>query len=538
MEKARIDRATLLFSGMYMAFCILGINHTMRQKGMALSVPYYVMIGLVGWFTIYAFLLTMVKLLQHSKKVHHCCVLSPQKYIVLAFVIIWVSCFVIYLNMYPGTLSCDTPGQLREAVTLQDFENYNPLINTLVLTFFVQIGMQIQSVNLGVAFYTLFQFTLYALAAAYTLGVLIRVKDSIYVRVAGLIFFLFPINLIYATGMWKDTFFAVILLFNMAFILSMIENGKELDRKQKITLFISTLLSSLARNSGWSAIVVEALVLLFYAKKDMKDMNNKKKLYRTIARTQLIGVLAALCIIRFGYSAFQVESMASSTGISVPMQQLARVVADNEATDVEKNMINRLGRYENIVESIPEEYSPSLVDPVRGLFAPEKVNTKEFWTTYLEIGMNHPKEYFLAFIDHTINYWWPASSSWLTDNRIFDNEFGVERTSKLFPEKDIAMGLYRIARYIKPLKLLSNSGFTLWMILLCMYLCQKSHNKIGQVLCIPYLVIYIGLIIFSYASLFRYTYAAVLGMPLLWGYLQLGQHDENENNQVEKCKEA
>lgn len=318
----------------------------------------------------------------------------------------------------------------------------------------------------------------------------------------------------------------------------MIENGKELDRKQKITLFISTLLSSLARNSGWSAIVVEALVLLFYAKKDMKDMNNKKKLYRTIARTQLIGVLAALCIIRFGYSAFQVESMASSTGISVPMQQLARVVADNEATDVEKNMINRLGRYENIVESIPEEYSPSLVDPVRGLFAPEKVNTKEFWTTYLEIGMHHPKEYLLAFIDHTINYWWPASSSWLTDNRIFDNEFGVERTSKLFPEKDIAMGLYRIARYIKPLKLLSNSGFTLWMILLCMYLCQKSHNKIGQVLCIPYLVIYIGLIIFSYASLFRYTYAAVLGMPLLWGYLQLGQHDENENNQVEKCKEA
>lgn len=53
MEKARIDRATLLFSGMYMAFCILGINHTMRQKGMALSVPYYAMIGLVGWFTIY-----------------------------------------------------------------------------------------------------------------------------------------------------------------------------------------------------------------------------------------------------------------------------------------------------------------------------------------------------------------------------------------------------------------------------------------------------------------------------------------------------
>ena len=105
MEKTRIDRSTLLFSGMYMAFCILGMNHTMRQKGMTLSVPYYVMIGLVGWFTIYAFLLTMVKLLQHSKKVLHCCVLSPQKYIVLAFVIIWVSCFVIYLNMYPGTLS-------------------------------------------------------------------------------------------------------------------------------------------------------------------------------------------------------------------------------------------------------------------------------------------------------------------------------------------------------------------------------------------------------------------------------------------------
>lgn len=525
-----IDRTTLVFAIIYMVLGILGINYTFRRKAIELSVFNYIILSLVGLVLIYVLLLTILRLVQHSHKVEHCCALSTKQYLLLAFVIIWSSCFIIFLNMYPGTLSCDTPGQLAEAVTLQNFENYNPLINTLVLTFFVQIGMKIQGVNLGIALYTLFQFTLYAFSTTYTLGVLIRIKDSIIFRILGLIFFVLPINLVYATGMWKDTFFAVIFLLDMAYILNVVGNCKKLGRKQKITIFILTILSSLARNSGWSAIITGAIILVFYTK--ARDIDEKKKIYRGIAWTQVIGVVTALLIIELGFSSFQVESMASYTGMSVPMQQIARVVADNEATEAEKNLINNLGRYENIVENIPQEYSPSLVDPVRGLYAPEKLNTKEFWITWLKIGIHHPREYFLGFIDHTINYWWPASSSWLIDNRIFDNEFGVNRTSKLFPDKDIAMGVYQILGYLKPLKLFSNSGFTFWMILLCMYLCKKNNNKIGQVLCVPYLMIYIGLIIFSYAGLFRYTYAAVIGMPLLWGYLQLGKNFDNRYNQI------
>lgn len=57
-----------------------------------------------------------------------------------SFLVMWTVYFIYFLNQYPGSLSCDTPQQLRQAAGLSAFENANPFINTLVISVFVRLG--------------------------------------------------------------------------------------------------------------------------------------------------------------------------------------------------------------------------------------------------------------------------------------------------------------------------------------------------------------------------------------------------------------
>lgn len=433
------------------------------------------------------------------------------------FLCIWFFCFLIFLNMYPGTLSCDTPGQLKEAVELNSFSNLNPLINTFVVTVCVQIGMVFGTVNTGIAIYTFVQFTLYALVTAYVVYILYSKGFHVVFLTLATVYFVWPINLIYATGMWKDTFFAVFFLMTLVYSYAHIYDD-HLKISNFITLSIFSFICSLARNSGWSSLGAGAVFLMIFGFR--KHSDNRENTVLKIGTAQMIGVLTACFFILVVYPSAGISNTFSTIGKSIPLQQIARTVVDDKLTSEEIYEINYFGKSDCVVDEIPDHYSSRLVDGVRGLFDGELIeeNPWRFNLLWIRLGIKHPTAYFHAVIDHTVCYWWPDTSSWLADNRIFENSYGVERDSRFLPGKDLAMALYRILTAVPWLNLLSNSGFTFWMILLCIYFCCMNQNSIGALLCVPIAMIYIGLIPVSYGALFRYTYAAVLSLPMLFGY--------------------
>lgn len=451
---------------------------------------------------------------------------------ILPFVFIWIVCFLVFLNMYPGTLSCDTPGQLSQAVELRGFNNLNPLINTLAVTVCVQIGMSIGTVNTGIAIYTFIQFTMYAFVTAYTIYALYKKGFHVVLLLLVTGYFVWPINLVYATGMWKDTFFAILFLMTLSYCYVHIEDGN-LKKSSFLAICLLSFVSSLARNSGWSSLGVGAIFLIVYGNKEKCKIGNT---VFKVGLAQFAGVLVGCFFIAVIYPLTGVSNTFSTIAKSIPLQQISRTVIDDELSEDEIAGINYFGISENVVDEIPDYYSPGLVDGVRGLFDGNtvKVDSKKFNMLWLKLGLHHPKPYMRAFIDHTAGYWWPDAGSWLIDNRIFDNNYGVKKTSGFFPNKDLAMGLYRILTYIPKLSLLSNSGFTFWMILFCIYVCCMRCNKIGVLLNIPIIMIYIGLIPTSYGALFRYTYAAVLSMPMLLGYMFMEPLLCRKKSQTEK----
>ena len=435
--------------------------------------------------------------------------------------------------MYPGTLSCDTPDQLRQAVELKDFNNLNPLINTLVLTACVQIGKAFGTVNTGIALYTFVQFTIYSFVAAYVVYVLYSKGFHIFIEFLITCYFIWPINLMYATGMWKDTFFAVLFLMTLAYCYAYID--EDLEISNYVIIGLLSFISSLARNSGWSSLGVGAILLIIYGMKE-----GRKNTIKKIGQVQLIGVIVACFFICIIYPFFGVSNTNATIGKSIPLQQIARTVIDDELSEKEIKGINYFGESDYIVDEIPQFYEPNLVDGVRGLFDSKIIseNSKQFDIFWIQLGIHHPIAYFHALIDHTIFYWWPddAGTGWLIDNRIFDNDYGVKREAKLLPGKDLGMTLYGILTNIPKLDLLSNSGFTFWTILLCIYICYMRHNKLGAVLSTPLIMIYLGLIPVAYGALFRYTYAAVLSLPMLFGYMfiePLLVQGENSNRKTD-----
>ena len=335
----RIDKYNLkvvaVFSLIFSLIIDAGVEYTFRNNNMEVKMAYMLILFPII-FVIVGLMLVLIWFgVRHVAKhiiVDNINIAKRKKYLYVSFVLIWLSCFVIFLNMYPGTLSCDTPGQLYEAVTLMELENYNPFVNTLLLMICVHIGMAIKDVSLGVAIYTFVQFTLYSLATSYVVWLFLKNKARMWVAALCTAFFMWPINLIYATGMWKDTFFAVVLLATLAYLYDILTFRTDIGKKQIVVLFLLSFLCSLARNSGWSALLVEVLCLIIYCIKHRKDKTEKYKIISNVAYTQLAGVVCSFAIVFIVYPLLGIKSLSThmevSLPIQLPIQQISRCIVE------------------------------------------------------------------------------------------------------------------------------------------------------------------------------------------------------------------
>ncbi len=521
----KADRITSVFSFMYMSMICFGVSYTLRHFEKSMPWICYVLLAVISFVAVYAVLARLCRLLSGKGWWRHKAEprwFSSKKCVAVRFLIIWIPLFIIFLNMYPGTLCADENAQIMQALGDLPFENSNPFINTMIVKAFAKLGMRIKDISLGVAMYTFFQITLYSAVATYVLTVLDKIKLHIAVRVLCMIFFICPINMIYAISMWKDTFFALVFMFTLAYALNLFITEQEIPVHSRVVLAVMSVIAALARNSGWTSLLVGALILLIYGKsKKRASGETLRKKCRVVALCEITGVLAALVVIGVIYPLAGIKTVTDSyMYTSIQMQQLSRVIVDDVCSESEIEMLKSIYVKDDAIERIKNNYVPTLVDSVRGCY---DASSSRFWSVWFRIGLSHPIEYFKAAADHTVNYWCPFSSSWLVDFRIFVNPYGIERTPLIFKNINLAQIVYKSVFYFIPIAALSNSGCTFWVILLCIYLCLKSKNGLGCVLCMPYLMVYAGLFLISYGCLFRYTYSAVLGMPLLLGFYNIGK---------------
>ena len=121
----------------------------------------------------------------------------------------------------------------------------------------------------------------------------------------------------------------------------------------------------------------------------------------------------------------------SLESLSIPMQQISRVVVENKdsLSKEEKELINSVAD----LDRIAEEYNPIIHDPIKALvrFEGDKdaiTNNKiNYIKLYLALGIKYPSAYLRAWVDQTKGYWNGGYSYWKWSDEVSTNEYGIER---------------------------------------------------------------------------------------------------------------
>ena len=205
--------------------------------------------------------------------------------------------------------------------------------------------------------------------------------------------------------------------------------------------------------------------------------------------------------------------------LSVPAQQVARTTRDHTLTPEQLTILNNILNTEHIADT----YTPGVSDPVkkqilelsdRGAYL--KNHKSELIKLYLELGMSHPKTYFLAWADLTRGYFNGGYEYWVLTNEVQPNELGIYKTHQHTFLDKIVDSYLSLFEKSPVLRIIYCIGFAVWIAVFLLYLAILKEDKINLFLIsLPLLIIATLLIATPVFSEFRYAYSLFCCLPFL-----------------------
>ncbi len=445
----------------------------------------------------------------------------PYKTTVFIILICWLPYII---SFYPAILSPDPSNQIKqyfgmpthyiEGVKLIDenvvITNHHPVFHTAILGGFAKIGYFLDSINIGLLMFSIFQIFLVISAITYLLVYLKKLNVPFIFRLVTIaVFALVPVFPLYAMSSVKDTFFGALLVF---YLIELHKLLTKTDYKliNYIILGLLILFMMLVRNNGIYMILFSFPILIFILK-------DKRK-----------ALLLVLFLSVFTYEAHNkilLPSLHITSGsiretLSIPFQQTARYVKyyADDLTKKEKKTIDKILNY----DTLASRYKPNISDPVKNEF--NKNTTSKDLIAYFKVWFKcffrHPGVYFDATINTVYGYFYPNTSNWYIyysyDERLPEsgldyhyNNLGIVRN---------ALSSYGVAYpYIPLLGSIVNIGFVVWiyLYLLCMFIVE--HKKSLITLLMPALSLVLILVAGPVNTYFRYIFPIVLSLPLILG---------------------
>lgn len=435
------------------------------------------------------------------------------------FFIYWAIIFVAYipylLTYFPGIITPDSLTQVSQTVGISLLSNHHPLMHTFLINIFMQISEIFGNYNIGVALYSIFQMLALSGIFAYTVYYMSKKNIPVVLRIITLIFYaIYPIHSLYSITMWKDIPFAICMLIFIILINELVTNKERFfESNKKLLLFaITMILVVLFRNNGIYVVILTAPFILIFAKKYYK---------------QLLIVFA--CVILFYsvlwkgiiFSLLKVEEGSIAEALSIPLQQIARVVRDksDELTEKEKEQINKLWPAGNLAEI----YNPTLSDDVKGSVNVEELtnNKGEFIKLWLGLVIKHPLTCIESFLCNCYGYWYPEASNWVVSRVIVEPQIEEQQSLNLHQSPIIqgnivkAFDSYIDSRNIPILSMIFSVGFAMWLVFVMIaYIIYKKQYKLLLIFT-PILFLWLTNLASPVFCEFRYIYSLFTCLPIL-----------------------
>lgn len=441
---------------------------------------------------------------------------APLRQLPLLTLLACLGCWMLYfLTEYPAIMTPDSVNQLEQVLGMVPYSNHHPWAHTMLIGFFYRLGTLFTgNVNGALAFFTLFQMCFMASCAAYLIHVLQRLKVSNQLCLLAAAFYaLIPYHGILAVTIWKDVMFSgAVLLFTASLTaLRLIGIQSRLQKWLHGTIYVlSGIMVCLFRSNGWYAFLFSLPFLLFSFRKQIKGMLPVH-----------LGILAAVLFIKIPVmNAFQVTQPDFVESVSIPLQQIARVLCqDKELTREQWESIHRVMD----TTYIKELYSPGFADNMKELVRagdPDYLagHKGEYLRLWLCLGLRYPGVYLQAYIDQTIGYWYPDPDYTVARvGGIIANDTGAVSQPlaggpALVKIKEI---LLKLDELIPLYGLLFSMGAMLWALLCCIAISVSKGTKERLILFLPGLAVILTLLAATpVSSEFRYAYSLAFALPL------------------------
>lgn len=456
----------------------------------------------------------------------------------VVMVVLWLP---VWLAHAPALMNSDTIDQIQQALGMRPVSNHHPAVHTLLMRGIYRITcfLGIQDIEVSFGIIGVLQLLLMAAVCAGAATYVYYWKRNKYLLVLMIVFYgVVAYNAYYSITLWKDTLHAGI---TVVFLMLLHAYLSTVDGKRKLLTAIlgSGILFSLFRSNGMYALLLWAVLLLVVVLSNglrKKSVGLKKEV---ILLLTIGGVLVISWIMKGPvYAAMEIDEPVITEKLSIPLQQVACVVANNrELSAEETEMINRIAG----IDGIKESYVDYISDPIKSWVAMcgHRDYIKEHKEAYLRLwfslGIKYPKDYLFAWINQTKGYWYPNTSYWVYFGTLIENDLGL--AEKPIVSWSFTHWLDKWVERYKEIPLygsLWNLGVYSWgMILLELYALYRKRWEDALLVALP--ICLWGTLLIStpvYAE-FRYLYAVILSMPLLAGLLYGGDCKTSGREELE-----
>lgn len=432
----------------------------------------------------------------------------------------WLPCL---LASYPGFFNYDVSGQLPQAMySTSQYNSHHPLLHTLIMGKIIAWGYQISgqtSLTIGILLHSLFQMLLCSVMFTYYVYSIWKITGRIWVALLAILYYaLFPVIAMFAMSTTKDVMCCIMLQFCALQLYRLLENPERFlqSRASCAGLIFCFVLLCLLRKNSIYAVIVLALIMLLYFKQYRRKTAAFFGLIFALYMAGSQGLLLAL----------DAKPGGINEAFSVPLQQIARtycIYGEDGFESEELELLNQVCDSQTWTN-----YNPLLADPVKNYvhFEPVTANPGKYLGVWLKVGLRHPKEYLMSFLENTYQAWYPGTSiiTRVSDHHIyyfdFDMSLNIERYSRnekllRFYEKISKEYYYQ---KIPGIRLLFSVGAMFWIALItfCYGLwCRDRSITISQLLILTFcLTCLLGPVV-----LVRYYLMLFYGFPVCLGYL-------------------
>lgn len=468
-----------------------------------------IIIGLGSFLVLYNFLkyiVSKIKTNRHKESKRNINGLQIFCFTVLIIFVFYSA--ILILAYYPGVLTDDSINQITQIKT-GVYSNHHPFYHTMIIKFWLDIGTSLfNDINIAIMMYSLFQILIVALTIAYCITTLYQMKVPLKYIISVLLFYvLMPYNIVYSFTMWKDILFSCSVLI---FIVSLYRTMKKIGNNSLncALLFIGSIGFMLLRSNGFLALLVSFCVMILFYKK----LN--KNIFIIISVAIIIAVILKGPVLKL----LHVTSPDFVESLSIPLQQVARVIVDGK--ELSEEQYEEISKIVNIQE-IPNRYKKYISDPIKWAirdFGNQDYlveNKAKFLMLYLNLGIKYPTKYISAWVDQTKGYWNGGYSYWIWSNEISENDLGITRVVHSNDVKNIINNYLSLFGNDGVLDLFVSIGFNVWfLIVVFVYLFISKRHEFLLFLPIFFLIGTL-LIATPVYSEFRYIYSMFLVLPFL-----------------------